>query len=128
MAAAVTWWLETTPQLTDVVRESLQTAAPERFTSMHEWDLGTACGDAVSNSDTMFWAHASKDPGVRHMLEQAARAWKVTGGLAERVQAARRFARHLVHCEAGRMVRASGFLERNAVQIRQARRQKAKRR
>lgn len=128
VVAAVTWWLETSPRLRDLVHEALRSAVPERFTSMHEWDLGTACGDNVAAADALFWDAAKGDSGVRHMVEQAVRAWKVEGGLPEKIQDVRRFVRHLVHCEAGRTVKSSGFLERHAAEIQRARRQKARRR
>lgn len=128
LVSAVAWWADTDPALRDAVYLSLENASPESFTSFHEWDLGESCGRAVEEAISAFWSRASADPGVKHMIEQAVLAWIPDADVQERIRSARNFVRRLIMTEAGRLVKASGFLERNAASIGAARRAKKRKR
>lgn len=125
LSAALSWWTKENPLPQDDVRRALEEAGAEDIRRRDEDSLGSALRERLRLDDraSAFWAAASVNPALRHMLEEAVRAWRVDNGLS-RVQAARRFVEVQILREAGRAARESGVLEEREPEIRHARRKR----
>lgn len=128
LVAAITWWISGRGGISKEVLAAARSADPEDVCTRADIQLGEAIlrTDPASGLLPEFFRAAGSNPAIRHLMEQAAKSWRVKNGDG-RVDAVRSYAARVLAEEAGGIVKESGILEERAVEIRAVRRRVGKR-
>lgn len=126
--AAITWWISGRGGIRKEVLAAARAADPEDVCTRADIQLGEAVLRTAPASGLLpeFFKTAGSNPAIRHLMEQAAKSWRVKNGDG-RVDAVRTYAARVLAEEAGSIVKQSGVLEDRAVEIRSVRRRVGKR-
>lgn len=128
LVAAITWWISGRGGIGREVLAAARAADPEDMCTRADIQLGEAVlrTDPASRLLPEFFRAAGSNPAIRHLMEQAAKAWRTRNGDG-RVDAVRAYAARVLAEEAGAIVKGSGILEERAVEIRSVRRRVGRR-
>jgi len=118
LVAAITWWIAARGGISEEVLAAAEVADPENMCSRANARLGEAIlrTDPATRLLPEFFRTAGSNPAVRHVMEQAASAWKTRDGIGK-VEVVRSYAAKVLAEEVGTIVKGSGILEDRASEI-----------